>query len=112
MEVRVFPRDENLDIMNEYLKNGEFLSIPVPVFYTDSMDEIGHWHERPVAAIEETPRITEQTKSEMPNADEQGIPPHGERPDAGSLPCVAEGNRQGVARAACGETQHLIRASG
>ena len=71
MEVRVFPRDENLDIMNEYLKNGEFLSIPVPVFYTDSMNEIGHWHERPVAAIEEMPQITEQTKSEMPDADEQ-----------------------------------------
>ena len=33
MDMRVFPRDENLDIMDEFLKNGEFRSIPVFVFY-------------------------------------------------------------------------------
>ncbi len=71
METRIFPRDENLDIMNEYLKDGEFMSIPVPVFYTESMDEIGHWHERPVSANEEMPKLTEQTQAEMPDADEQ-----------------------------------------
>ena len=71
MEVSVFPRDENLDIMNEFLKGGEFMSIPVPVFYTDDMDEIGHWHERPVSANEEMPKINEETKAAMPDADEQ-----------------------------------------
>ncbi len=71
MQVSVLPRDENLDVMNEFLKNGEFMSIPVPVFYTGDMDEIAHWHERPASANEEMPKITEDTKAEMPNADEQ-----------------------------------------
>ena len=73
MEVSVLPRDENLDVMNEFLKEGEYLSIPVPVFYTDDMDEIAHWHERPVSANEEMPKINEDTKAEMPDADEQAV---------------------------------------
>ena len=73
MEVSVFPRDENLDIMNEFLKGGEFMSIPVPVFYTDDMDEIAHWHERPVSANEEMPRINEAVKAEIGEEDEQAF---------------------------------------
>ena len=73
MEVSVFPRDENLDIMNEFLKEGEFMSIPVPVFYTDDMDEIAHWHERPVSANEEMPRINEAVKAEIGEEDEQAF---------------------------------------
>ena len=32
IEMRVFPRDKNLDIMNEFLKDGQFQSIPVWYF--------------------------------------------------------------------------------
>ena len=71
MEMRIFPRDEHLDIMNEFLNHGEFISIPVAVFYTKEMDAITHWIERPVIANEDIPRITEETKQAMPNADEQ-----------------------------------------
>ena len=71
MDVSVFPRDENLDIMNEFLKNGEFMSIPVPVFYTDDLEEIAHWHERPESANEEMPKITEDVKAEIGDEDEQ-----------------------------------------
>ena len=49
-ELRIFPRDSHLDIMDEFLKNGEFQSIPVAVFYSDDMREIGHWIERPEIA--------------------------------------------------------------
>ena len=51
MEIRVFPRDSHLDIMNEFLNNGEHMSIPVAVFYTRDHEYIGHWIERPKAAI-------------------------------------------------------------
>ena len=55
MEMRVFPRDENPDIMNEFLKDGEFQSIPTAVFYTRDHRYITHWIERPAKANEEMP---------------------------------------------------------
>jgi thiol-disulfide isomerase/thioredoxin len=50
MELRIFPRDDNLDIMNEFLKQGEHQSIPTFVFYTGDHRYIGHWIERPAKA--------------------------------------------------------------
>ena len=47
LELRIFPRDDNLDIMNEFLNRGEHQSIPVFVFYTDDHRYITHWTERP-----------------------------------------------------------------
>ncbi len=47
MELRVFERDQNLDIMNEFLNQGEFQSVPTVVFYTDDMKYIYHFIERP-----------------------------------------------------------------
>ena len=43
LEMSIFPRDENHDIMNEFLKNGEWMSIPVAVFYTNDHQYICHW---------------------------------------------------------------------
>ena len=57
MELRVFPRDENLDIMNEFLKDGEYQSIPTAVFYTRDHRYITHWIERPRKANEEMPQM-------------------------------------------------------
>lgn len=53
IEMRVFPRDQNLDIMNEFLKDGEFQSIPTAIFYTDGLDYIYHFIERPAKANDE-----------------------------------------------------------
>jgi hypothetical protein len=50
MELRVFPRDDNLDIMNEFLNHGESQSIPTFVFYTPDHRYIAHWIERPAKA--------------------------------------------------------------
>ena len=50
MELRVFPRDQNIDIMNEFLNNGESQSIPAFVFYTADHRYIAHWIERPAKA--------------------------------------------------------------
>ena len=53
IELRVFKRDENKDIIAEFLKDGEHESIPVAVFYTKDMDHIAHFNERPALAYRE-----------------------------------------------------------
>jgi len=68
--MRVFPRDENLDIMNEFLKEGKFQSIPAAVFYTRDHQYICHWIERPARATREMAEIASQVKQEMPDAPE------------------------------------------
>ncbi len=50
MELRIFPRDDNLDMMKEFLNQGEYQSIPVFVFYTQDHRYIAHWIERPAKA--------------------------------------------------------------
>jgi len=55
MELRIFPRDDNLDIMGEFLKNGEHQSIPTIVFYTRDHRYVAHWIERPAKANAEIP---------------------------------------------------------
>ena len=47
LDVRVFPRDENPDLMDRYLKEGQFRSIPVFVFFDQDFRELGHFIERP-----------------------------------------------------------------
>lgn len=73
IEMRVFPRDQNLDIMNEFLNQGQFMSIPTAVFYTKDHAYIGHWIERPALANRERAEIEAQAKREMPNAEEQEV---------------------------------------
>ncbi len=53
LELRVFKRDENKDIIGEFLAGGEFESIPVAVFYTKDLDYIAHFIERPRLANQE-----------------------------------------------------------
>ena len=55
MELRVFFRDQNKDIMAEFLKQGEYESIPAFVFYTKDHHYIAHWIERPALANEQMP---------------------------------------------------------
>jgi hypothetical protein len=61
MELRVFFRDQNKDIMAEFLNRGEHESIPTFVFYTKDHDYIAHWIERPALANEEMPQLRELT---------------------------------------------------
>lgn len=57
IELRVFPRDDNMDIMNEFLNQGEHQSIPTVVFYTRDQRYIAHWIERPAKANAELDEI-------------------------------------------------------
>lgn len=52
-ELRVFRRDENPDIMDEYLLNGKSRAIPVFVFYAKDHRHIAHFLERSAGAHEE-----------------------------------------------------------
>jgi len=47
LNVSIFLRDQNLDIMDQYLKEGQFRSIPVFVIFDENFRELGHWIERP-----------------------------------------------------------------
>jgi hypothetical protein len=57
MDLRVFFRDQNKDIMAEFLNRGEHESIPTFVFYTREHDYIAHWIERPALANEQMPEL-------------------------------------------------------
>jgi hypothetical protein len=61
-DLRAFPRDENLDIMGEFLKHGEHQSIPTAVFYTKDHEYIAHWSERPAKADAEMGAVGELFK--------------------------------------------------
>ena len=52
LDVRIFLRDQNDDIMQRYLNKGQFKSIPVFVFFDESFRELGHWIERPASVTE------------------------------------------------------------
>ena len=71
LEMRVFPRDEHHDIMNEFLKNGEWMSIPTAVFYTRDHQYICHWIERPEVADQEMHDIEEAIRKENPDINDQ-----------------------------------------
>jgi hypothetical protein len=61
IDMRVFPRDKNLDIMNLYLNQGKYMSIPVFAFFNQDLNPLGHWIERPKAAT----RFMEKLATEL-----------------------------------------------
>jgi len=73
MELKIFPRDLNLDIMDEFLKDGEFMSIPVAVFYSKDHSYIGHWIERSKMTNEERSEIEKQVEKALPDADDKSF---------------------------------------
>lgn len=50
IDLRIFFRDQNKDIMAEFLHEGVHESIPTFVFYTADHRYLGHWIERPALA--------------------------------------------------------------
>ena len=45
IEMRLFPRDANLDLMDQYLKKGLYRSIPVFAFFDEQMNELARFIE-------------------------------------------------------------------
>ena len=58
IEARVFLRDKNADLMDQYLNQGMFRSIPVFAFFDENMNEVARLLERPA-------KITEQLEKKM-----------------------------------------------
>ena len=52
IEMRVFLRDKNPDLMDQYLNQGIYRSIPVFAFFDENMDEVARLIERPPAVTE------------------------------------------------------------
>ncbi len=52
LNVRIFYRDQNLDLMERWLNQGKFQSIPVFAFFDERFRELGHWIERPASVTE------------------------------------------------------------
>jgi hypothetical protein len=66
MDLRVFLRDENPDIMDEFLSNdGKSRAIPVFVFYTADMQYITHFTERSATAHRELAEIKDQVIAQL-----------------------------------------------
>ncbi len=61
LDLKIFFRDQNLDIMNEFLYKGEFQSVPTLVFFSKDMKQLGAWHERAKKARDEMPQLSEIT---------------------------------------------------
>lgn len=47
LNLRIFLRDQNLDLMDQYLKDGQHRSIPVFVFFDEELRQLGVFIERP-----------------------------------------------------------------
>lgn len=52
LDLRVFLRDQNLDLIDQYLKDGKFRAIPVFAFFNQDLTEIGRFIERPKTVTE------------------------------------------------------------
>ena len=59
-ELRVFFRDQNIDLTDLYLNNG-YRSIPVLVFFDQDWNEVGRWIERPHVATQRAFAIRAKT---------------------------------------------------
>lgn len=61
LNVRVFLRDRNLDLMDQYLKEGKYRSIPTFVFFDDAFNELGVFSERPDSIT----RLSQEKRAEI-----------------------------------------------
>ena len=61
LNLRVFPRDQNPDLMDQYLNQGQFRSIPVFAFFDDEFRELGRCIERPAAVT----KLREEKRREI-----------------------------------------------
>ena len=75
LDLRIFLRDENTDLMQRYLNQGKFESIPVFAFFDDSFTELGVFTERPATVTERRVEQRKQIHAEHPEFGAAGSPP-------------------------------------
>jgi hypothetical protein len=72
LRVRLFLRDQNLDLADQYLKDGKYRSVPVFVFFDQEMRELGHFIERPARATAEMQAATDTLVAAHPELSDLG----------------------------------------
>jgi hypothetical protein len=72
LNLRLFLRDQNLDLADQYLKEGKYRSVPVFVFFDQDMRELGHFIERPMQATAEMQAATAALVDAHPEAPDLG----------------------------------------
>ena len=73
--VRVFLRDQNKDLMQKYLNQGKYESIPVFAFFDDAFNELGVFIERPSTVTERRAEQRKQIHADHPEFGEYGSSP-------------------------------------
>jgi len=74
LDVRIFLRDQNKDLMQQYLNQGKYESIPVFAFFDDAFNEIGVFTERPASVTERRAEQRKQIHAEHPEFGPYGAP--------------------------------------
>jgi hypothetical protein len=82
LDLRIFLRDQNKDLMQRYLNQGKFESIPVFVFFDDAFNELGVFTERPATVTERRVEQRKQIHAEHPEFGAYGGPPDALAADA------------------------------
>jgi thiol-disulfide isomerase/thioredoxin len=114
LNVRVFLRDQNLDLMDQYLKEGKYRSIPVFVFLDNEFNELGHLIERPQSVTEMLAEKRSAIYASDPRYGDASTPPDQLDPEVRAslmqeLNRVREEARPQINRAIVGELRAIIQ---
>ena len=75
LNLRVFVRDQNEDLMSQFLKEGKYKSIPAVVFFDDEFNELGRFIERPDSVTKLRAEKQQALYRDNPEFGEPGAPP-------------------------------------
>ena len=75
LNVRVFYRDQNEDLMERWLNQGKYKSIPVFGIFDQDFRELGHWIERPASVTELRARKRKEIFAAHPEFGSPDSPP-------------------------------------
>ena len=75
LDLRIFLRDQNKDLMQRYLNQGKFESIPVFAFFDDQFNELGVFIERPASVTERRAEQRRRIHEEHPEFGAYGSSP-------------------------------------
>src|SRR5699024_7190307 len=63
--VKMLPRDQNLELMDQYLTNGKSRSIPIFIFIDEAGNEVAKWGPR----AEKVQAFVDDAKEKLPSSD-------------------------------------------
>lgn len=75
LNIRVFLRDQHLDLMDQYLNEGKYRSIPVLVFFDEQFNELGRFIERPASVTERRSQLRQEMYQQHPEFGSPDTPP-------------------------------------